>query len=41
MLRVVLGWGGHRIAKELKARGVAVVSGATVYQSFDRLGLPV
>ena len=35
------GWGGHRIAAELKRRGIATVSGRTVYKIFDRLGLPV
>jgi putative transposase len=40
-LRHQLGWGGHRIAAELKARGVAQISGRTVYNLFDRLGLPV
>ena len=40
-LRHQLGWGGHRIAAELKARGIAKVSGRTVYKIFDRLGLPV
>ena len=36
-----LGWGGHRIAAELKRRGLAKVSGQTVYNIFDRLGLAV
>ncbi len=36
-----LGWGGHRIAAELKRRGIAKVSGRTVYKILDRLGLPV
>jgi transposase InsO family protein len=36
-----LGWGGHRIAAELKRRGIATVSGQTVYKIFDRLGLSV
>lgn len=36
-----LGWGGHRIAAELKRRGLATVSGRTVYKIFDRLGLSV
>jgi putative transposase len=36
-----LGWGGHRIAAELKQRGIASVSGRTVYNLFDRLGLSV
>lgn len=40
-LRHQLGWGGHRIAAELKGRGIAKVSGRTVYKIFDRLGLPV
>jgi len=40
-LRHQLGWGGHRIAAELKKRGIAKVSGRTVYNTFDRLGLPV
>jgi len=40
-LRTVLGWGGHRIAAELRARGIAQVSGQTVYDIFARLGLPV
>lgn len=40
-LRHQLGWGGHRIAAELKERGIAQVSGRTVYKMFDRLGLPV
>jgi transposase InsO family protein len=40
-LRHQLGWGGHRIAAELKARGVTQISGRTVYNLFDRLGLPV
>lgn len=40
-LRHQLGWGGHRIAAELKRRGIAEVSGRTVYKVFDRLGLPV
>jgi len=41
MLRTMLGWGGHRIARELKARGIAAVTGQTVYRIFDRLGLSV
>jgi transposase InsO family protein len=41
MRRVVLGWGGHRIAAELKARGIASLTGQTVYNLFNRLGLPV
>lgn len=40
-LRRLLGWGGHRIAAELKARGIGQVCGRTVYQLFERLGLPV
>ncbi len=40
-LRHQLGWGGHRIAAELKKREIAKVSGRTVYTVFDRLGLPV
>jgi transposase InsO family protein len=40
-LRHQLGWGGHRIAAELKARGMAQISGGTVYNLFERLGLPV
>ena len=40
-LRHQLGWGGHRIAAELKERGIAKISGRTVYKIFDRLGLPV
>jgi len=36
-----LGWGGHRIAAELKEGGIAEISGGTVYQIFARLGLPV
>ena len=40
-LRHQLGWGGHRIAAELKSRGIARVSGRTVYKIFDRLGVPV
>jgi transposase InsO family protein len=36
-----LGWGGHRIAAELKRRGIATISGRTVYKILDRLGLPV
>lgn len=36
-----LGWGGHRIAAELKRRGLATISGRTVYNILDRLGLPV
>jgi len=40
-LRHQFGWGGHRIAAELKERGIAKVTGRTVYKIFDRLGLPV
>jgi len=40
-LRRLLGWGGHRIAAELKGREMGQVSGRTVYKIFDRLGLPV
>ena len=40
-LRRLFGWGGHRIAAELKARQIGQVSGRTVYKVFDRLGLPV
>ncbi len=40
-LRRVLGWGGRRIAAELRARGIAQVSGQTVYDIFARLGLPI
>ena len=40
-LRRLLGWGGHRIAVELKARGIGQVCGRTVYEIFERLGLPV
>ena len=40
-LRRLFGWGGHRIAAELKRREIAQVSGRTVYKIFDRLGLPV
>jgi len=36
-----LGWGGHRIAAELKRRGIATISGQTVYNIFDRLGMSV
>ena len=35
------GWGGHRIAAELKRREIATISGRTVYKIFDRLGLSV
>lgn len=40
-LRRLFGWGGHRIAAELKGREISQVSGRTVYKIFDRLGLPV
>jgi transposase InsO family protein len=40
-LRHQLGWGGGRIAKELRQRQIAQVSGRTVYKIFDRLGLPI
>lgn len=40
-LRKLFGWGGHRIAAELKARGMASVCGQTVYNILDRLGMPV
>ena len=40
-LRRLFGWGGHRIAAELKERQIGQVSGRTVYKVFDRLGLPV
>jgi len=40
-LRRLFGWGGHRIAAELKQRKIGHVSGRTVYKLFDRLGLPV
>lgn len=40
-LRRLFGWGGHKIAAELKEREIGQVSGKTVYKIFDRLGLPV
>jgi transposase InsO family protein len=40
-LRRLFGWGGHRIAAELKRREIGQVSGRTVYKIFDRLELPV
>ncbi len=40
-LRHLFGWGGHRIAAELKERSIASVCGRTVYKIFDRLGLAV
>jgi transposase InsO family protein len=39
--RRVLGWGGHRIAAELKRRGLGHVSGQGVYRCLARLGLSV
>lgn len=41
VLRKLFGWGGHRIAAEVKARGLGTVSGQGVYNILDRLGLPV
>lgn len=41
VLRKLFGWGGHRIAAEIKARGIGSVSGQGVYNIFDRLGLPI
>jgi len=40
-LRVFNGWGGHRIAAELKRRKIADISGKTVYRVLERLELPV
>jgi transposase InsO family protein len=40
-LRHQLGWGGHRIAAELKKRQIWPLCGQTVYDIFDRLGLSV
>lgn len=40
-LRKLFGWGGHRIAAELKERQMAEVSGQGVYNILGRLGLPV
>lgn len=40
-LRQQLGWGGHRIAAELKGRNIWKMSGQTVYNIFERLGLSV
>lgn len=40
-LRHQLGWGGHRIAAELAARGIWQLSGKTVYHIFERLDLSV
>jgi transposase InsO family protein len=41
VLRQQLGWGGHRIAAELRRRGIWQLAGQTVYNIFDRLGLSV
>ncbi len=40
-LRHQLGWGGHRIAAELKERKIWSLCGQAVYNIFDRLGLSV
>jgi transposase InsO family protein len=40
-LRHQLGWGGHRIAAELKERKIWSMCGRTVYNIFDRLGIAV
>jgi transposase InsO family protein len=40
-LRHLFGWGGHRIAAELKAREIGRISGKTVYKLFDRFSLSV
>jgi transposase InsO family protein len=40
-LRRQLGWGGHRMAAELKRRGIWSLCGRTVYAIFERLGLSV
>lgn len=40
-LRHQLGWGGHRIAAELKERNIWSLCGQTVYNIFDRLGISV
>lgn len=40
-LRRMFGWGGHRIAAELRARKIGKVSAKTVYTLFEKLGLPV
>jgi putative transposase len=40
-LRHQLGWGGHRIAAELRQRGIWKLCGQTVYNIFERLGLSV
>jgi transposase InsO family protein len=39
--RKLLSWGGHRIAAELRHRGIAQISGATVYKVLAYLELPV
>lgn len=39
--RYLFGWGGHRVAAELKARQIGQVSGRTVYKIFDHMGLPI
>ena len=41
VLRRLFGWGGQRIAAELRAREIGQVSGRTVYKIFERLGLSV
>ena len=41
VLRQQLGWGGHRIAAELQSRGIWQLTGQTVYNIFNRLGLSV
>ena len=41
VLRQRLGWGGHRIAAELHRRGIWRLTGQTVYNIFERLGLSV
>jgi transposase InsO family protein len=40
-LRTHYGWGGHRIAAELKERQIWSLCGQSVYQIFNRLGLSV
>lgn len=40
-LRRLYGWGGHRIAAELAARGIWNTTGKTAYRIFQRLDLPV
>jgi transposase InsO family protein len=40
-LRHQLGWGGDRLAAELAERGIWKLSGQTVYNIFERLGLSV